>query len=210
MRRRAHPARDWSAAPDPVLALAEQDLTFYTCSRDNARRNHYVTEVGALVTTSSTVVAAGLHAPAWLTALIAGGAVFFTGMRQLFDPGARWVVASQSRESLRRAVDRYKLLPEAARDEAARSELSPRSSSWERTRSASGPNSDARAARPRRPVSPGARDVSPRPASRHDERDHNVGNGEHREQRSVVGVLGRRAVGRVQQQRRDARAEARE
>ncbi len=82
-----------------------------------------MTELGALGTTSVTVVAAGLHAPAWLTALIAGGAVFFTGMRQLYSPGSRWVLAAQARETLRRALDRYLLLPEPERDAAARQAL---------------------------------------------------------------------------------------
>ncbi|RPF38219.1 DUF4231 domain-containing protein [Streptomyces sp. TLI_185] len=123
MRRRTVTDRDWSAAPDPVLALAQQDLAFYARTRDRSRRMHYVTELGALAATSSTVVAAGLHAPAWLTALIAGGAVFFTGVRQLFSPAARWVVTGQSHETLRRAVDRYRLLPPADRDAAARAAL---------------------------------------------------------------------------------------
>lgn len=123
MRRRTVTDRDWAAAPDPVLALAEQDLAFYARIRDQSRRMHYATELGALATTSSTVVAAGLHAPAWLTALIAGGAVFFTGVRQLFSPAARWVAGGQSHETLRRAVDRYRLLPPAERDVTARAAL---------------------------------------------------------------------------------------
>jgi len=114
---------DWSAEPDPVLALARQDLEFYGRTRDRARRMHYATELGALASTSATVVAAGLHAPAWLTALIAGGAVFFTGVRQLFNPGARWIACGQSHEALRRAVDRYLLLPSGKRDAAARAAL---------------------------------------------------------------------------------------
>ncbi|MEU1296051.1 DUF4231 domain-containing protein [Streptomyces sp. NPDC005840] len=123
MRRRAVDDRSWETDPDPVLALARRDLAFYGRTRDSARRVHYVTELGAIAATSATVVAAGLHAPAWLTALIAGGAVFFTGVRQLFGPGARWVLAARSRETLRRAVDRYLLLPPEARDAAARAAL---------------------------------------------------------------------------------------
>ncbi|MFC3572261.1 DUF4231 domain-containing protein [Streptomyces yaanensis] len=123
MRRRAHTDQDWTSHPDPLLALARKELAFYSRQRDRSRREHYATEIGALAATSSTVVAAGLHAPAWLTALIAGGAVFCTGMRQLFNPAPRWVLASQSHESLRRAVDRYLLLPEAERDAAARAVL---------------------------------------------------------------------------------------
>ncbi|MFF4503214.1 DUF4231 domain-containing protein [Streptomyces sp. NPDC001401] len=123
MRRRTVIDPDWSAQPDPVLALARQDLAFYGRTRDRARRLHHATELGALASTSATVVAAGLHAPAWLTALIAGGAVFFTGMRQLYNPGSRWIVAAQSRETLRRAVDRYLLLAPTERDATARAAL---------------------------------------------------------------------------------------
>jgi hypothetical protein len=123
MRRQARRDEGWTSQPDPLLALARRDLAFYGRQRDRARREHYATEIGALVATSSTVVAAGLHAPAWLTALIAGSAVFFTGMRQLFNPAPRWVLASQSGQALRRSVDRYLLLPEAERDTAARAAL---------------------------------------------------------------------------------------
>lgn len=123
MRRRRGPDNSWATEPDPLLGLARRELAFYarTCAR--ARKLHHVTELGALLTTSVTVVAAGLHAPAWLTALIAGGAVLFTGMRQLYGAGARWVLAAQARETLRRAIDRYLLLPEAERDATARQVL---------------------------------------------------------------------------------------
>ncbi|WP_086730790.1 DUF4231 domain-containing protein [Streptomyces carpinensis] len=123
MRRRSVPDQSWASAPDPLLALVRRELTFYARSCDRARTLHHVTELGALGTTSVTVVAAGLHAPAWLTALIAGGAVFFTGMRQLYSPGRRWVLAAQARETLRRALDRYLLLPEPERGAAARQAL---------------------------------------------------------------------------------------
>jgi len=123
MRPRTLDDQAWASEPDPLLALARKELTFYARQRDRARWEHYATEIGALVATSSTVVAAGLRAPAWLTALIAGSAVFFTGMRQLFNPGPRWVLTAQSRETLRRAVDRYLLLPQAERDAAARAAL---------------------------------------------------------------------------------------
>ncbi|MDT0463676.1 SLATT domain-containing protein [Streptomyces gibsoniae] len=123
MRRQANAEEDWASQADPLLALAQKDLGFYGRQRDRARLQHYVTEIGALLATSSTVVAAGLHAPAWLTALIAGSAVFFTGMRQLFNPAPRWVLASQSRETLRRSVDRYLLLPPSERDTTARAAL---------------------------------------------------------------------------------------
>ncbi|MEU8590087.1 SLATT domain-containing protein [Streptomyces sp. NPDC048664] len=123
MRRRVRTDQHWASQPDPLLALARQDLAFYDRQGARARREHYATEIGALLATSCTVVAAGLHAPAWLTALVAGSAVFFTGLRQLLNPAPRWVLASRSRETLRRSVDRYLLLPAAERDDAARAAL---------------------------------------------------------------------------------------
>ncbi|WP_369260164.1 SLATT domain-containing protein [Streptomyces sp. R35] len=113
----------WTSAPDPLLALALGDLAFYEQVRDSARRWYRLSELGALTTSSCTVVAAGLGAPAWLTALIAGGALFFTGFRQVFGHGPRYVLAAQSREGLRRAINRYQLLPDSARDEEARQTL---------------------------------------------------------------------------------------
>jgi hypothetical protein len=103
MRRRRVPDSSWAAEPDPLLALVRRDLAFYARASDRARRLHHGTELGALLTTSVTVVAAGLHAPAWLTALIAGGAVFFTGLRQLYGAGSRWVPAA--RQALQTAIE---------------------------------------------------------------------------------------------------------
>ncbi|MFI1164554.1 DUF4231 domain-containing protein [Streptomyces sp. NPDC020801] len=123
MRRRRVPDHSWASEPDPLLALARRELAFYARTCDRARRLHHLTELGALAATSTTVVVAALHAPAWVTALIAGGAVFFTGMRQLFDSGSRWVLAARARETLRRAIDRYLLLPGPERDAVARQAL---------------------------------------------------------------------------------------
>ncbi|MGC5236894.1 DUF4231 domain-containing protein [Streptomyces albogriseolus] len=124
MRRRSRPvANAWASAPDPLLALAERELTFYERRGQAARRAHRAIELGALVSASVTVVSAGLDAPAWVTAVVAGGALFCTGFRQVFAPGPRWVLAAQARESLRRAVNRYRLLPEGERDAQARAAL---------------------------------------------------------------------------------------
>ncbi|WP_063784429.1 DUF4231 domain-containing protein, partial [Streptomyces sp. SBT349] len=113
----------WTTAPDPLLALAERDLAFYRRVRDNNRRLHRLIELGALAGASGTVVAAGLQAEPWLTAAIAGVTLFCTGFRQVFGPGQRWALAGRSWESLRRATNRYRLLPEAERGEAARADL---------------------------------------------------------------------------------------
>ncbi|WP_431784786.1 DUF4231 domain-containing protein [Streptomyces chumphonensis] len=124
MRRHTRPsACEWASAPDPLLALAESELAFYRRRGDASRRAHRAIELGALTSASATVVAAGLHAPAWVTAAVAGIALFCTGFRQVFAPGPRWVLATRSRESLRRAVNRYRLLPESERDAAARAQL---------------------------------------------------------------------------------------
>ncbi|MFI6486053.1 SLATT domain-containing protein [Streptomyces sp. NPDC050564] len=123
MRRQTPDAAPWATAPDPLLALAQDELAFYEQVRNSARRWYRLTELGALATSSSTVVAAGLHAPAWLTALIAGGALFFTGFRQVFAHGPRYVLAAQSREGLRKAINRYQLLPAADRGEESRQDL---------------------------------------------------------------------------------------
>ncbi|UUU44905.1 DUF4231 domain-containing protein [Streptomyces sp. NBC_00162] len=124
MRRQTPPDADaWAAAPDPLLALAERELAFYQRRGDASRRAHRTIELGALTSASATVVAAGLHAPAWVTTIVAGGTLFCTGFRQIFAPGPRWVLAAQARESLRRAVNRYRLLPVAERDAEARAQL---------------------------------------------------------------------------------------
>ncbi|MEV6406045.1 DUF4231 domain-containing protein [Streptomyces bobili] len=124
MRRHTSPNADaWASAPDPLLALAEQELAFYQRRANAARRAHRVVELGALTSASVTVVAAGLHAPAWVTTIVAGGALFCTGFRQVFSPGPRWVLAAQARQSLRSAVNRYQLLPAAERDTEARAQL---------------------------------------------------------------------------------------
>ncbi|WP_409239435.1 DUF4231 domain-containing protein [Streptomyces sp. PA5.6] len=122
--RRPTPGTDaWTSAPDPLLALAEQELAFYQRRRDAARRAHRAVELGALTSASATVVAAGLHAPAWVTTIVAGVALFCTGFRQVFAPGPRWVLAAQARESLRRRINRYRLLAVDERDDQARALL---------------------------------------------------------------------------------------
>ncbi|GGQ86738.1 hypothetical protein GCM10010250_67180 [Streptomyces althioticus] len=122
--RRPTPDTDvWASAPDPLLALAEQELAFYQRRGDAARRAHRAIELVTLASASVTVVAAGLQAPAWVTAILAGGALFCTGFRQVFAPGPRWVLAAQARESLRRETNRYRLLSVAERDDQARALL---------------------------------------------------------------------------------------
>lgn len=108
------------APGDPVLAYALRDLAWYARTRDRARTWHWVTELSALLAGAATVVAAGIQAPAAVTATLAGLAVFIGGFRQVFNHTERYVLAAESWMRLRPAVERYRLLPEDERDADAR------------------------------------------------------------------------------------------
>jgi hypothetical protein len=95
-------------------------LAWYARTRDRARRWHWVTELSALLVGSATVVAAGVQAPAAVTATLAGTAVFIGGFRQVFKHVERYVLASEAWSRLRLTVERYRLLPDAERDAEAR------------------------------------------------------------------------------------------
>lgn len=111
------------ASDDPLLAHALTDLVWYARTRDRARRWHQTVELSALLTGAGTVVAAGLQAPAAVTAVMAGVTVFIGGFRQAFNHLERYVVAAEAWSRLRLAVQRYTLVPESERDEATRGRL---------------------------------------------------------------------------------------
>lgn len=119
--RRRTPAP--SADSDPVLAYALTELAWYERTRDHSRRVHWFTELAALAAGSTTVVAAGLQAPAAFTATTAGVTVFIGGFRQVFGHMERYVLASESWMRLHPEVERYRLIPEAERDAGARQRL---------------------------------------------------------------------------------------
>jgi len=119
--RRRTPAP--SENSDPVLAYALTELAWYERTRDHARRVHWLTELAALAAGSTTVVAAGLGAPAAFTAIVAGVTVFIGGFRQVFGHMERYVLASESWVRLHPEVERYRLIPEAERDSSARQRL---------------------------------------------------------------------------------------
>lgn len=80
MRRQTPPDGDaWGSVPDPLLALAERELAFYQRRGDVSRRAHRAVELGAPASAFVTVVAAELHAPSWVTTIVAGAALFCTG-----------------------------------------------------------------------------------------------------------------------------------
>lgn len=108
---------------DPLLDQALADLDWYARCRDRARRWHWVIELGALLTGAATVVVAGIQAPAAVTATLAGATVFIGGFRQVFGHAERHVLAAEAWSRLRLAIRRYRLVPEAQRDEAVRRRL---------------------------------------------------------------------------------------
>ncbi|WP_342787897.1 DUF4231 domain-containing protein [Streptomyces alboniger] len=119
--RRQPPAPE--TGHDALLAYAEEELAWYAGTRDRARRLHQLTELTALITGAATVVAAGIQAPAAVTASLAGAAVFIGGFRQVFQHVDRWVLAAESWTSLRVEVHRYRLLTDEDRDQSARERL---------------------------------------------------------------------------------------
>lgn len=112
-----------SLSDDPVLDYALRELAWFEFTRRRSRLGHYGIEFGALVTSSVTVVAAGLQAPAGVTATIVGLAVFFGGLRQIFDQRGRYVLAAEAWGRLHPAIERYRLLSPGERDPDARSQL---------------------------------------------------------------------------------------
>ncbi|MGY3061919.1 hypothetical protein ACVWZD_006217 [Streptomyces sp. TE3672] len=111
------------ASDDLLLAHALADLAWYARARDRARRWHWTVELSALLTGAGTVVAAGLQAPAAITAVMAGATVFIGGFRQVFNHLERYVLAAEAWSRLRLAIQRYTLVPESERDEATRGRL---------------------------------------------------------------------------------------
>ncbi|MFF2652097.1 DUF4231 domain-containing protein [Streptomyces sp. NPDC058045] len=112
-----------TTSEDALLAQALADLDWYARTRDRARRWHRATELGALLVGAATIITAGVRAPAYLTATLAGVAVLIGGFRQVFNHTERYVLAAEAWMRLRQAIRRYELLPEAERDEEARRRL---------------------------------------------------------------------------------------
>ncbi|MFE7933419.1 DUF4231 domain-containing protein [Streptomyces sp. NPDC057456] len=80
----------------------------------------------ALLSASATVMAAGLGATPLITTLAASLTLFTNGFRQVFKPSERWEFAANGWVVLSRAINRYRLLPEDQRDQAARMDLQTR------------------------------------------------------------------------------------
>ena len=105
---------------DPLLDVALEDLAWYARARNMARRANWATELAGLLAGAATVVAAGIAAPAAVTATVAGAAVFIGGYRQVFNHNERYVLAAEAWSRLRLAIRRYEL---SERDEESRRRL---------------------------------------------------------------------------------------
>ena len=110
-------------APDPALALALQQLRWYSAHRNRARVVYQAIELLLLLLTAATTVAAALKASAWITAILAASTVVLAGLNKVLDSHDNWVAFGNAWSELQVAVNGYRLLPAGARDEEARRRL---------------------------------------------------------------------------------------
>ncbi|MDX6311231.1 MAG: hypothetical protein QOF44_695 [Streptomyces sp.] len=122
-RRRPARPEPWEDASDPALAYATHHLGWYRRTRDRARFQTKAGDFLMLLSTAATVVVSALHAPAPVTASLAGLALFLTGYRQVFRPNDRWVSTGVAWMALQHAVARYYVTPEAERTPEMREAL---------------------------------------------------------------------------------------
>ena len=116
------PADPWNA-PDPALALALQQLSWYAGHRSRARLTYQAVEILLLLMTAVTTVAAALKASAWITAILAASTVVLAGLSKVLDSHDSWVAFGSAWADLQVAVNDYRLLPAAERDAEARRRL---------------------------------------------------------------------------------------
>jgi hypothetical protein len=122
LRRGHEPADPWKEA-DPALALAVQQLKWYSRQCAISRSAYRAGEILLLLVTAATTLAAALKAHPWVTASLAASALVLTGVRKVFDWHEDWLAFTAAWMELRSAIYDYKLLPEAQRDEHARRKL---------------------------------------------------------------------------------------
>jgi hypothetical protein len=110
-------------APDPALALALQQASWYASRRNRARVTYLVNELLVLLTGASATLAAALKASAWITALLAAGTVVLAGLYKVLDSHDSWVAFGTAWAELQVAINDYRLLPPDRRDEHAQRQL---------------------------------------------------------------------------------------
>jgi hypothetical protein len=104
-----------------VHALAQTD--YYLSRMRRTRLRYSVTEGGALLLGSAATVLAGLSAPAWSTAIVAGTVTFLAGTRRIFNWHADWLSHAEAWSRAAALVSQYRLLSPAERTEARQGEL---------------------------------------------------------------------------------------
>jgi hypothetical protein len=110
-------------APDPALALALQQASWYARHRNRARIVYQVNEMLILLTSASATLAAALKASAWVTAVLAASTVVLAGVYKVLDSQDSWVGFGTSWAELQVAINDYRLLPQDRRDEHAQRQL---------------------------------------------------------------------------------------
>jgi hypothetical protein len=110
-------------APDPALALALQQASWYARHRNRARIVYQVNEMLILLVGASATLAAALKASAWVTAVLAAGTVVLAGVHKVLDSQDSWVGFGTAWAELQVAINDYRLLPQDRRDEQAQRQL---------------------------------------------------------------------------------------
>ena len=110
-------------APDPALALALAQVSWYARHRDRARRSYQANEILILLTTASTTVTAALQVSATATAILAASTIVLAGLYKVLDSHENWLAFRSAWAELQIAVHDYRLLPADKRDEEAQKRL---------------------------------------------------------------------------------------
>ena len=110
-------------APDPALALALQQASWYARHRNRARSTYQLNELLILLTSASATLAAALKASAWVTAVLAASTVVLAGLYKVLDSHDSWVAFGTAWAELQVAINNYRLLPPDRRDEHAQQQL---------------------------------------------------------------------------------------
>jgi hypothetical protein len=108
---------------DFALALAVKQMKWYNKYRILAAMAYSVGQILLLLATAGTTIAAALKAPQWVTASLAATSLIVVGLLRIFDWHDSWVSWSNCWAELNVSINRYCLLPEEKRNQAAKEEL---------------------------------------------------------------------------------------